>query len=62
MLENELFAFTLFLMGIDDSVLDQFDFKKLCKNELWSKTEVPLHIYVYMCIYIWVCDCVNSLM
>ena len=44
MLENELFASTLFLMGINDSILDQFGFCALCRNELWSKTEVPLYI------------------
>ena len=42
MLENELFAFALFLMGINDSVFDQIDFRTLCRNELWSKTEVSL--------------------
>ena len=48
MLENELLAFTLFLMGIKDSVLDQIGFRTLCMNELWSKTEVPLYIYIYI--------------
>ena len=48
-LENELFAFTLLLMGINDSVLDQIGFQTLCRNELWSKTEVPLYIYIYLC-------------
>ena len=30
MLKNELFAFSLFLMGINDSVLDQIGFCTLC--------------------------------
>ena len=63
MLENELFAFTLFLMEINDSVLDQISFRTLCSNELWSKTEalcklslsyvliinkhLQLHLYIY---------------
>ena len=42
MRENELFAFT-FLMGINNFILDQIDFLTLCRNELWSKTEVPLY-------------------
>ena len=46
MLENELFAFTLFLMGINDSVLDQIGFRTLCRDELWSKTEVELYIMI----------------
>ena len=44
MLENELFASTLLLMGINDSVLDQIGLRTLCRNDLWSKTEVPLYI------------------
>ena len=44
MLENELSAFTLFLMGINDSVLDLIGFLTLCRKALWSETEVPLHI------------------
>ena len=43
MLENKLLAFQLFLMGIDDSVLHQIGFRTSCRNELWSKTEVPLY-------------------
>ena len=44
MLEIELFAFTLFIMGINDSVLDQIGFLTLCRNKLWSKTEVALYL------------------
>ena len=48
MLENELFAFTLLLMGINYSVLDQIGIRTHCRNEMWSKTEVPLYIYIYI--------------
>ena len=44
-IENELFAFTIFLIGISDSVLDQIGFRTLCRNELSSKIEVSLHIF-----------------
>ena len=44
MLENELCASTLFLMGINDSLLDLIGFRALCRKELWSKTEVPLYL------------------
>ena len=36
--ENELFAFTLFFMAINDSVHDQIGFRTLCRNEMLSKT------------------------
>ena len=35
---------TLFIMGINDSVLDDIGFRILSSNELWSKTEVQLYI------------------
>ena len=44
---NKLFAFMLFHKGINDSVLDQIGLRTLCRNKLWSKTEVQLHIYIY---------------
>ena len=40
--ENELLAFTAFLMEINDSVLDEIGFRTLCRNELWSETMVSL--------------------
>ena len=43
MLDKKLFTFTLFLMGINDSVLDQIGFQTICRNKLWSKTDVPLY-------------------
>ena len=43
MFANELFAFALFLMRLNYSVLDHIGFRTLCRNELWSKTEVALH-------------------
>ena len=60
MLENELFAFTLFLMGINDFVLNQIGFLALCWNELWSITDIALYIkqyiyqYMYYIIYVYV--------
>ena len=55
MLEKELFAFTLFLMGISDSLLDQIGFQALCRNELWSKT--VYHCICVCAIAITSCDC-----
>ena len=46
MLENELFAFTLFFMEITDSVFDQIGLRTLCRNELWSNTEVSLNMVI----------------
>ena len=50
MFENKLFAFTLFLMEINDSVLDQISFRTLCRNELWCKQRRHC-IYIYTCTF-----------
>ena len=36
MLENELFAFTLFIMGINDSVHDQIGFRTLSRSIVYN--------------------------
>ena len=55
MLENELFALTSFLMGINDSILDQIDFRTLCWNTLWYHCTSLLHKYIHIHVYIDVC-------
>ena len=47
MLEIELFASTLFLMGINDSVLDLIGLRTLCRKALWSETEEPLYVCLH---------------
>ena len=45
MLENELLTFALFPIGMNDSMLDQIRLRAPCRNELWSKTDLPLYFY-----------------
>ena len=49
------YVIMLFLIGINYTELDQIGFVTLCRNELWSKIEVPLYIYIYINQKIIVC-------